>query len=149
MNFTIISLYFPPPPARKSAVGKPTPRPAVFRRARVAAINFTPRKMLAATPFFSRKSALEIIQDFVGKRFEHCSGIRTNSQKTENRPKKEKEKFQVEGGAEFPPETPLPPRPHFYWRFWEFRGQMQRVRVAKKRGCGRVESKEMKYNFLY
>ena len=64
-------------PARKSAVGKPTPRPAVFRRASVAAINYTPRKMLAATPFFSRKSALEIIQDFVGKRFEHCSGIRT------------------------------------------------------------------------
>jgi hypothetical protein len=39
------------PPPEKSAVGKPTPRPAVFRRVRVAAINFTPRKQLAATPF--------------------------------------------------------------------------------------------------
>jgi hypothetical protein len=55
----------------------------------------------------------------------------------------------MEGGAEFPPETPLPPRPHFCWPFWELRGQMQKVRGAKKRGRGRVERKKMKYNFLY
>jgi hypothetical protein len=48
----------------------------------------------------------------------------------------------VEGGAEFPPETPLPPRPHFCWPFWEFRGQMQKAREAKKRGRGRVERGE-------
>jgi hypothetical protein len=50
-----IFLFPPLPPPEKSADGKPTPRPAVFRRARVAAINFTPRKMLAATPFLSLK----------------------------------------------------------------------------------------------
>ena len=71
------------------------------------------------------------------------------SQKTENRPKKAKAEYQMEGGAEFPPETPLPPRPHFCWPFWEFRGQMQKVREQKKRGRGRVEEKEMKYNFFY
>jgi len=49
------------------------------------------------------------------------------------------------GRAEFPPETPLPPRPHFCWPFWELRGQMQKVRGAKKRGRGRVERKKMKY----
>jgi len=59
-----------------------------------------------------------------------------------------KAKYQVEGGAEFPPETPLPPRPHLCWPFWELREQMQRVRGAKKRGRGRVEGKEMKYIFL-
>jgi hypothetical protein len=69
-------------------------------------------------------------------------------QKTENREKMEKEMQKVEGGAEFPPETPLPPRPHFCWPFWELRGQMQKVREVKKRGCGRVEKKERKYNFL-
>jgi hypothetical protein len=66
-----------------------------------------------------------------------------------NRPKKGKKKYKVEGEAAFPPKPLLPPRPHFCWPFWEFRGQMQKVREAKKRGRGRVERKEMKYNFLY
>ena len=38
----------------------------------------------------------------------------------------------VEGGAEFPPETPLPPRPHLCWRFWEFLSQMQKENAEKK-----------------
>jgi len=71
-----------------------------------------------------------------------------NSQKARNRPKKAKAEYQVAGGAEFPPETPLPPRPHICWPFCEFRGQMQKAREAKKRGRGRVEKKEKKYNFL-
>ena len=71
-----------------------------------------------------------------------------NSQKARNRPKKAKGKYQVEGGAEFPPETPLPPRPHFSWPLWELRGQMRKAREAKKRGRGRVEGKEMKYDFF-
>jgi hypothetical protein len=81
--------------------------------------------------------------------FGYCPTRPAISQKTENRPKKAKAKHQVEGGAEFPPETPLPPRPHFCWPFWEFRGQMQKVREAKKRWRGRVDGEEMKYNFLF
>ena len=62
---------------------------------------------------------------------------RTNSQKVKNRPKSHRRKPQVEGGAEFPPETPLPPRPLHCWIFWEFRTRRQRVHEAKKRGRGR------------
>ena len=89
-----------------------------------------------------------IIPDFPRKKFELYPKIGTNSQKTENRPKKAKEKYQVEGGAEFPPETPLPPRPHICWPFWELQEQMQKAREAKKRGRGRVKKKKKKYNFL-
>ena len=58
------------------------------------------------------------------------------SQETQNRPKKAKESQNVEGGAEFPPETPLPPRPHLCWRFWEFLKEKSMGHEAKKRGCG-------------
>ena len=86
--------------------------------------------------------------DFQRKKFEHYPKSSTISRKSQNRQKTEKEKYQVEGGAEFPPETPLPPRPHFCWPFWEFRGQMQKVRGAKKRGRGRVEKKEKNIIFV-
>ncbi len=52
----------------------------------------------------------------------------------------------VEGGAEFPPETPLPPRPHFSWPFWEFRGQMQRVPGRKNEGA--VADERVRTDFL-
>jgi len=55
----------------------------------------------------------------------------------------------VEGGAEFPPETPLPPRPHICWPFWELPEQMQKVRGAKKRGRGRVERKKKEIIFSF
>src|SRR3989344_9631165 len=48
----------------------------------------------------------------------------------------EKEMQNVEGGEEFPPETPLPPRPHLCWRFWEFLKEKSTGHEAKKRGCG-------------
>ena len=83
--------------------------------------------------FHSRK----IIQDFQRKRFELCSGIGTNSQKVKNRTKSHRRKPQVEGGAEFPPETPLPPRPLHCWIFLGFPEQTQRAHEAKKRGRGR------------
>ena len=54
----------------------------------------------------------------------------------------------VEGGAKFPPETPLPPRPHFCWPFWELREQMQKAREVKKRGRGRVERKKRNIIFF-
>ena len=59
------------------------------------------------------------------------------SRKIQNRRKMEKAMQNAEGGAEFPPETPLPPRPHFCWGFWEFSSQMQKENAAKKRGRGR------------
>ena len=43
----------------------------------------------------------------------------------------------MEGGAEFPPETPLPPRPLHCWIFLGFLSQTQRAHEAKKRGRGR------------
>src|ERR1035437_4746713 len=51
--------------------------------------------------------------------------------------KSHRRKPQMEGGAEFPPETPLPPRPLHCWIFLGFLSQMQRAHEAKKRGCGR------------
>jgi|GEM_PF-2815674 len=95
--------------------------------------------------FHSRK----IIQDFQRKRFELCSGIGTNSQKVKNRTKSHRRKPQVEGGAEFPPETPLPPRPLHCWIFLGFPSQMQRVPEAKKRGLGRGPEASHRLLFLY
>ncbi len=87
-------------------------------------------------------------RDFRRKKFELCPKSSTNSRKTENRPKKAKCKYQVESGAEFPPETPLPPRPHFCWPFWELREQMQTAHGAKKRGRGRVWRKKRNMIFF-
>jgi hypothetical protein len=70
------------------------------------------------------------------------------SQKSKNHQKKTETEHQVEGGAEFPPETPLPPRPHICWRFWERTEPKTTEREAKKRGRGRVEKKEIIFSFL-
>ncbi|OHA25359.1 MAG: hypothetical protein A3C79_02710 [Candidatus Taylorbacteria bacterium RIFCSPHIGHO2_02_FULL_45_28] len=59
-------------------------------------------------------------RDFLKTKFELQAKTAAISRKMQNRPKKETESQNVEGGAEFPPETPLPPRPHPSWRFWEF-----------------------------
>ena len=42
----------------------------------------------------------------------------------------------AEGGAEFPPETPLPPRPHCSLFFLEFHLQMSMEDVEKKLESG-------------
>ena len=41
------------------------------------------------------------------------------------------------GGAEFPPRTPLPPRPHFPWRFWGLGQARPMRRAARTQGRGR------------
>ncbi|MEI6304788.1 MAG: hypothetical protein WCP09_02090 [Candidatus Taylorbacteria bacterium] len=71
-------------------------------------------------------------EDFQRKTFELHSKTTAISQKSQNRPKKAKESQNMEGGAEFPPETPLPPRPHLCSRFWEFSLQMQKENAEKK-----------------
>jgi hypothetical protein len=65
-----------------------------------------------------------------------------------NRQKKGKEKYQVEGEAAFPPKPLLPPRPRICWRFWEFREQMRKADVQKKRGRGRLWRKKRNIIFF-
>ena len=71
-------------------------------------------------------------RDFQRKKFELHPKNSAISQETQNPQKMTKESQNVEGGAEFPPETPLPPRPHLCWRFWEFLLQMQKENAEKK-----------------
>src|ERR1035437_5938368 len=112
------------------------------RKNRRTGAAFLPEPLLPrlSEPHAQRSDGAIINPDFQRKKFEHYPKNSTISQKTENHQKKAKAEYQMEGGAEFPPETPLPPRPHFCWPFWEFRKQMQKVRGAKKRGRGRVDA---------
>ena len=96
----------------------------------------TPRLPSALSWRRAERDAI-MLQDFRQKKFELQSKSGAKYQKTENRPKKAKCKYQMEGGAEFPPETPLPPRPLHCWIFWGFPERKRRVRWAKKRGRGR------------
>ena len=76
------------------------------------------------------------LEDFQQKKFELQVKTAAISQETQSRPKKVKESQNVEGGAEFPPEPPLPPRPHLCWRFWEFLKEKSTEHEAKKWECG-------------
>ena len=91
--------------------------------------------VLPPHPQSSARSLL-IVPDFQRKKFELQVKTAAISRKIQNLQKMEKESQNVEGGAEFPPETPLPPRPHLCWRFWEFLKEKSTGNVRKKRGCG-------------
>ena len=136
--------FTPPPPAPKnqkedgtaflpsnpSCHARPDQAPIRLSQLADGGKGATPQKIAS-------QSDTIIIQDFRRKRFELQSKNSAISQKAQNRPKSHHRKPQVEGGAEFPPETPLPPRPLHCWIFLGFLSQMQRAREAKKRGRGR------------
>jgi hypothetical protein len=90
--------------------------------------------IIAVTPRKQRRVATPqlILADFQRKRFELHPKTSAISRKNQNRQKMEKAMQKAEGGAEFPPETPLPPRPPPCWFFWEFSSQMQKENSEKK-----------------